>query len=528
MRRRGDWLLRISGASFCVGVLGACAIDDRIVDVAEDDFGAAASGPALTDMSPGGVAGQAGAVGSGNGFEPMNEASGVSEGTGGAPPLDTPSSGGNAPQGAGAAPAEQGAPEEPSNEPAPSPAPDRSITIGVLGAGRVTSTPAGIDCPGVCTARFAGGSVVTLTAAGTPGSGSYFEGWSGDCTDFDECSLEVDQDHAVAASFGPANIAFVTSELFEPSQIGGSAAADAICRNAAAAAGLEGRFVAWLSDSSLDAINRVRGLRVSRGWVRPDGLEVGDTLVAMLAGEMLHPIRVDETGVDVGDRETLTGTNEQGRWSQNDCNGWSDASGEGTFGSSSSIGTFFTNVVTAACDGRRRGSLHCFGTDRTVRVEPRRSTGRLAFLSRGLFAPGAGVAAADALCQSEAQAAGRSGTFRAQLALSDSLPEARFDTSGLPWVRPDGVLVAKTAAGYFRDPLLDSPVNVSLDGAYQSSAFVWWGRTRNGLSNSESTCASWTSTTTTGLMLSAATTVTASATIPLTCAQSARVICLEN
>jgi len=51
------------------------------------------------------------------------------------------------------------------------------------GEGRVTSTPAGVDCGAVCRANFPSGSQVFLTAAAIPGSS--FAGWSGDadCSD---------------------------------------------------------------------------------------------------------------------------------------------------------------------------------------------------------------------------------------------------------------------------------------------------------------------------------------------------------
>ncbi len=55
------------------------------------------------------------------------------------------------------------------------------------GAGTVTSSPAGIDCPGSCTASFPAGTAVVLTA--TPDSGSTFTGWSGGCTGTGTCSL---------------------------------------------------------------------------------------------------------------------------------------------------------------------------------------------------------------------------------------------------------------------------------------------------------------------------------------------------
>jgi List-Bact-rpt repeat protein/Big-like domain-containing protein len=45
------------------------------------------------------------------------------------------------------------------------------------GAGSVTSTPSGINCAANCSASFASGTAITLTA--TPNSGSTFGGWNG-------------------------------------------------------------------------------------------------------------------------------------------------------------------------------------------------------------------------------------------------------------------------------------------------------------------------------------------------------------
>jgi YD repeat-containing protein len=55
-----------------------------------------------------------------------------------------------------------------------------TVTKGGSGSGTVTSEPAGITCGPTCVGAFAVGSVVMLTA--TPGTGSTFAGWSGDCT----------------------------------------------------------------------------------------------------------------------------------------------------------------------------------------------------------------------------------------------------------------------------------------------------------------------------------------------------------
>ncbi|HUM11847.1 MAG TPA: fibronectin type III domain-containing protein [Myxococcaceae bacterium] len=62
-------------------------------------------------------------------------------------------------------------------------APNVTLTVSVTGSGTVTSTPAGISCPGTCSHDFAltnPATDVTLTA--TPISDAGFLGWSGGCT----------------------------------------------------------------------------------------------------------------------------------------------------------------------------------------------------------------------------------------------------------------------------------------------------------------------------------------------------------
>lgn len=54
------------------------------------------------------------------------------------------------------------------------------VSVTVSGSGTVTSAPAGINCPGTCTAPFANGTAITLTA--TPAAGANFTGFSGACT----------------------------------------------------------------------------------------------------------------------------------------------------------------------------------------------------------------------------------------------------------------------------------------------------------------------------------------------------------
>jgi hypothetical protein len=67
-------------------------------------------------------------------------------------------------------------------------------------SGTIVSDPAGLSCPGTCTANFDQGQVVTLTAH--PGSGSRLEAWGGACSGRDVCSVTADEARSVSATFG--------------------------------------------------------------------------------------------------------------------------------------------------------------------------------------------------------------------------------------------------------------------------------------------------------------------------------------
>jgi probable HAF family extracellular repeat protein len=67
------------------------------------------------------------------------------------------------------------------------------------GSGIVTSTPAGIACPGTCSANFDSGSIIILSAA--PDANSTFTGWGGACTDVGVCQITVNSATTVSATF---------------------------------------------------------------------------------------------------------------------------------------------------------------------------------------------------------------------------------------------------------------------------------------------------------------------------------------
>lgn len=96
------------------------------------------------------------------------------------------------------------------------------------GAGGVFSSPAGIDCGFFCSASFAPGAVVTLTAVAQPGSA--FVRWSGACSGTSEtCVVTMDADQTVAAQFDFVSGPILTLKVVGPGSIVGDLHCDATC-----------------------------------------------------------------------------------------------------------------------------------------------------------------------------------------------------------------------------------------------------------------------------------------------------------
>lgn len=76
-----------------------------------------------------------------------------------------------------------------------------TLSVGVNGSGNgsVSSAPAGISCPGTCSANYTHGTQVTLTPA--PAADSNFTGWSGACSGTGSCVVNMDQSRNVTATF---------------------------------------------------------------------------------------------------------------------------------------------------------------------------------------------------------------------------------------------------------------------------------------------------------------------------------------
>jgi len=387
-----------------------------------------------------------------------------------------------------------------------------------------------------CTARscsysYSAGTVLNLSAAAK--AGVTFSGWSGACSGTGTaCSFTVMSDSVATATFDAApNVVFVTSTTHS-GNLGGVSGADAICQARAAAAGLAGTFVAYLTSGSTGAYQRVSG---GAGWVRTDGRPVTSDHTSMLNGFMYHPIRLDEFGNDIGAQPVMTGGSGDGLDWSNDCNGWSSNSAlESRYlGYSDAVGDdAFSSAAEMGCGGLAR--IYCFQSDRYayVTAEPV-ETYRLAFRSSTTVAADAGLVAADALCQSDADAAGLSGSFRALLATDGASAASRFDSTGAPWARRDGTALASTASGLLSDAFWDSAV-IETAAASQTSLFgynIWTGAASlTTAGTAATTCNNWSSTagTSTSGRLSRTRVVSLLTDATSSCSVARHVLCLEE
>lgn len=374
------------------------------------------------------------------------------------------------------------------------------VTINKTGAGTVSSVPLGIACGSTCQATYAYGSAVTLSAR--PDANQYFLGWdSTACTESGACAFTLTENTVVKGSFSLApNIVFTTSTT-QTAALGGLAGADTICATLAANAGLAGNFVAWLSTSKVNAISRLGN---ASGWIRPDGKPVFKTVADIAQGKLLYPPRLDERGRDLGvDPLVMTGT-----WSDGTVAFPTDFTTCGEFtsavvvqdpymalsgGYASANSEMFTNGASIDCDTNAR--LYCFGIDRQAEIVVIPAAGRYAFATVAPWTSGGGIASADTLCQSEASNAALPGTYKALLAPTGASAASRFDTSGLPWIRPDGILIAPTASVFFSTTLFDASPNITADGSvcYGSNG-VWSGAATATTKGTDArNCVNWTS-----------------------------------
>ena len=258
------------------------------------------------------------------------------------------------------------------------------------GGGSVTSDTGGIDCGATCSAMFQDGSLVTLQARTTNGSGYSFTGWSGDCAgSFHDCTLTMSTARSVTATFTnqPFNLAFVSSATFATT-LGSAGAYDAQCNILATNAGINNvagnAYVAWVSSFTTTAAAR---LGTARGWVRLDGAPFADDANSLLtANKVFNAIDRDEAGASVIAQPVLTGTQSGGSLSAGTCSGWTSTSGSYGAGDSSGGPIAWTFRSYANCTQAAR--IDCLMNTLAATLSPTLNAGRKIWITSAAFLPG--------------------------------------------------------------------------------------------------------------------------------------------
>jgi hypothetical protein len=262
---------------------------------------------------------------------------------------------------------------------------------------------------------------------------------------------------------------FVTSRTYA-GDLGGLAGADAKCAASASAAGLSGRYVAYLATAEAAADSRLEG---SSGWARVDGKPFANLPADVSAGRLFNLPRVDEHGqpadgpVFVGSRRTVISEADT-------CLDWTSAAADQSaiYGKNDDGIEGWRGPNAESCASLLR--LYCFEVGRQARagVHPVVPS-RLAFVSHATDA-GFTLTGADKICADDAAAAGRAGSFKALLAGSLASAASRFDLAGPPWVRSDGVAVVARAADIAVGKRLEAPLMLTTTGAVGPTS-AWTG-----------------------------------------------------
>ncbi len=368
------------------------------------------------------------------------------------------------------------------------------------GTGTLTSD-AGPTCAAECSSqqiRVRRGTTVNLLAR--PDAGSYFYGWTGVCTGVSRfCSVVLNDNQTLSAQFEIVvhNLVFATSERFA-GDFGGIAAADGHCERLARGVGLSGTFVAMLSQPGTNAIDRLvvpETTTPARGFVRMDGKPIADTVQDLTINRrILYPIHFDENGAP-NDSYTWSGSLADGTVSTNTCNAWTSREPNpdivrGEWGDSGG-GPQWLEYFNWTCADQN--VLVCVQIDHDVSLAPPPAVqGKRMWLSRALFAPGAGgILAANTLCNSERPTGVASA--RALLATT-SASAASLLAADVLYVRPDGIPIG--TRDEFVAGTLRSGNWVHADGSYDFISWAVWAGSApfsapaaSGLSN----CDNWSS-----------------------------------
>ena len=298
----------------------------------------------------------------------------------------------------------------------------------------------------------------------------------------------------------------------------GIEAGDAICQARAQAAGLQGTFVAWLSDEQNDAYCRVHGLSgkksdncgqtslpVNAGpWVRTDGFPFAPAALQLFEEGVVYSGLTTDEFSQTEQRWYFTGTRTSGILttygnSSHSCENWTNSSDQNdAAGSVSSFEGRWSSSTSQSCSGNSQ--LVCFETGPGPALPPFVRPGKKSFLtsiegtgnlSTWTGADGkTGIEAGDAVCRNLARQAGLENAdhFKAWLSNNTTNAGDGIQSDG-PWVRLDGILIAENKDDLVNGRLL-TILKLTEKGIYSNESYAWTGTPAIGI-QIDKTCGNW-------------------------------------
>lgn len=218
------------------------------------------------------------------------------------------------------------------------------------GSGETSTTPETTGAPPESGTLTTGSSASSVGASSDASSEGSTTGSSPGCSETDECDDEKSVDcHACIRD----RLVFVTSVNVE-GDFGIKPGLDDLCNQLASDAGLlidhKKRFRPWISTSTQDAIDRFHH---SPGrYVLVNGDIFAASWDAIIAGELQHPLNIDENGAEKSDI-VWTNTLPDGRAAPNSdhCGDWSvnNQSSSACFGYSTNVDGQWTHATDGTC-----------------------------------------------------------------------------------------------------------------------------------------------------------------------------------
>jgi hypothetical protein len=273
---------------------------------------------------------------------------------------------------------------------------------------------------------------------------------------------------------------FVTSTDTHTGDLGSISGGDMVCQSLASGLGVAGTWIAWLSDSTIDARDRLLDTQYR---LVDETTIIANDLPDLIDGMIQNPINMTESMLPVmGTVVVWTGTSPDGTLNpvNGSCDEWMSAFPVdfGALGQHNLTDFQWTDVDQDSCDGTAH--LYCF--ERPLR----------AFVTSTMEGTDfGGIAAGDAICQARADAAPLGGTWVALL--SDSMTDAANRIRDAEYRLVDNATVIATSAPDLFDGNIDAPINLDESGMLQMGG-VSTGSEPSGL-RTPLNCGEWTSTT---------------------------------